>query len=135
MKADQQNGFTLIEVLIAVAILGIGMAVLLTGASRCLAALKQARVYQQAQWTLQMGMLEHPMLPTDDVDDWIVDGETYDNDMTFYREVEEEESEADQNDGLFIVHSGVRWTDKGNSMREEVVEYVLNLKAVDGSVK
>ena len=43
VRGPERRGFTLIEVLMAIAILGTGMAVLLTGAARCLAVMKNAR--------------------------------------------------------------------------------------------
>jgi len=119
----------LIEVLLAAAILGVGLGMLLTGASRCLAALKQARKYQEAQWTLNRGLLDYPLMPTDDVEDWRVSGETYENGLTFSRDVEEEPIEEE--DGLFVVRSRVVWWEKGREGREEIVQYVLNLEAVE----
>lgn len=131
MRTDQseKRAFTLIEVLLAAAILGVGMGMMLTAASRCLAAMKQARKYQEAQWTLNRGLLDYPLLPTEDVEDWNVTGETYENGLTFSREVEEEPIEEE--DGLFVVRSRVVWSQKGREAREEVVQYILNLEAIE----
>jgi prepilin-type N-terminal cleavage/methylation domain-containing protein len=128
-RSTSNNGFTLIEVLLAAAILGVGLGMMLTGASRCLAAMKQARKYQEAQWTLNRGLLDHPLLPTDEVDDWNISGETYDNGLTFSREVEEEP--IDEEDGLFLVRSRVVWWERGREGREEIVQYFLNLEAIE----
>ena len=124
-----QRGFTLIEVLLAAAILGMGLGMMMTAASRCLAAMKQARKYQEAQWTLNMGLLDYPLMPTDDVEDWNVSGESYDNGLAFSREVEEED--AEEEDGLFVIRSRVTWSRNGREGFEEVVGYELNLEALD----
>ena len=94
----------------AVAILGVGMTVVLTGAARCLAVMKNARQYQRAQWALKMGELEHPLIVTNEIDEIEVSGETYGEDFTFEREVDEEAD--DDEDGLFVVRTRVTWSDK-----------------------
>lgn len=119
-----RHGLTLIEVLLAIAILGAAMTVLLTGAARCLAVSKVARQYQRAQWALKMGELEHPLIVTNKIEELEVSGETYDHDFTFSREIEEEAEDDD--DGLFVVRTRVVWSDKGADMKEEVVQYVYS---------
>ena len=84
--------------LLAVAILGVSFAVLLTGASRCLGVIKLARNYQEAQWTFSMGEAENPILATNAVEDIAVSPVTYDNGFTFWREVEEDEDETEEED-------------------------------------
>jgi prepilin-type N-terminal cleavage/methylation domain-containing protein len=123
-----RKGFSLIEVLIAATILGVGLTMLLTAASRCLAVMKISRNYQKAQWALNLGLLEHPLIETDDVSDWEVSAVDYDG-FTFSREVEEEDVETE--DGLFIVRSRVVWSDRGSETKEEVEQYVLNLDAIE----
>jgi prepilin-type N-terminal cleavage/methylation domain-containing protein len=113
-------GLTLIEVLLAVSILGVAFTALLTGASRCLAAIRKAKYYQDAQWTLAMGEADHPMLETNDVESLNVSAETYDNGLVYTREVEDDEDE----DGLYLVRARVMWTDKGHEAYEEVVSYI-----------
>ena len=116
----RRAGLTLIEVMLAVSILSVAFTVLLTAASRCLAAIRKAKYYQDAQWTLSMGEADHPMLETNDVDSLNVSSETYDNGLTYSREVEDDEDE----DGLYVVRARVSWTDKGREAYEEVVSYV-----------
>ena len=117
-----KKGLTLIEVLIAAAILGMSMTVLLTAASRCLAVTKPAKVYQTAQWTLNLGELEHPLSPTNDIEDMRVSPETYPNGYTYSREVEDKKPE--DKDCLYVVRSRVAWLSKGNDQHEEIVRYI-----------
>ena len=117
----RRSGLTLIEVLVAVAIVGTGFVVLLTGAARCLAVMKLARHYQTAQWVLGRGEAEFPLTATDDVEELEVSGEEYENGFTFSREIEEDEDE----DELFVVRTRVTWTDSGHERYEETVRYIL----------
>jgi hypothetical protein len=120
----RRAGLTLIEVLLAVLILGTGVAMMLTGAARCLAVMRNSRMYQRAQWALKMGELEHPLVVTNEVEELEVTGEVYDDDFTFEREVEEEAEE--DKDGLFVVRTRVRWSDRGSELKEEVAQYVYS---------
>lgn len=119
-----KQGFTLVEVLLATAILAVSLVVLLTGASRCLAVMKSAERYQQAQWTMGQGEVDHPMLVTDDIKSLALDEVKYDNGYTYSRTIEDDEDE----DGLFVVRIMVKWSDRENGPREEVVRYVYQRK-------
>ena len=117
----KNEGMTLIEVMLAVAILGFSFTVLLTAASRCIAAIKQAQIYQQAQWTMAMGEAEFPLMKTNDVENLSAGPETYDNGLTYMREVEDDEDE----DGLYVVRSRVSWSSHGTERFEEAVFYIF----------
>jgi len=115
------SGLSLIEVLLAVSILGMGFAVLLTAGVRCLSVMKAAQNYQEAQWVLGAGEAEYPLVIVDDIDDLNVERETFDNGFTFEREVEEEDEEED---GLYKVWTRVTWYGRGHEHVEEVVRYI-----------
>ena len=117
-----KKGLTLIEVLIAAAILGLSLTVLLTAASRCLAVMKRAKVYQTAQWALNLGELEHPLSPTNNLEDMRVSPETYPNGCTYSREVEDKDP-ADK-DCMYVVRSRVTWQTGRRDQYEEIVRYV-----------
>lgn len=119
----RRGGFTLIEVLIAAAIMGFGLTALLTAASRCLAVMRAAKQYQDAQWALNLGELEHPILPNQEPEDWAVSSERLENGMTYEREVEE--PPKDRQDGLYVLRSRVIWSEKGRNGREEITRYVF----------
>ncbi len=115
-------GMTLVEVALAVTILAVGLTVLLTGASRCLAVMKASHRYQNAMWAIEKGMAEHPLFVTNDVKSLEIDGVEY-GEYTFWRRVEDDEDE----DGLYVTRTGVTWGDGDREMIEEVTQYVLEL--------
>ncbi|MFC1497388.1 prepilin-type N-terminal cleavage/methylation domain-containing protein [Verrucomicrobiota bacterium] len=121
----KSSGMTLIEVMLAIMILGVGLTVLLTAASRCLAVLKLSKNYQTAQWVLGMGQLEYPLVATNELDELEVDSVDYDG-FKFSREVEEEE-EGEEEDGLHVVRTRVTWSDRRGKFSEEIVQYVLKM--------
>ncbi|MFC1462201.1 prepilin-type N-terminal cleavage/methylation domain-containing protein [Verrucomicrobiota bacterium] len=123
-QATNNSGMTLIEVLLASVILGTGLMVLLTGASRCLAVVHKAKNYQIAQWTLNMGELDYPVIDTNDVMALAVSAFEYDNGFTFERLIDDDEDE----DGLYVVRTVVSWPERGRVAREEVVRYVLQVE-------
>ncbi|TAN38580.1 MAG: prepilin-type N-terminal cleavage/methylation domain-containing protein [Verrucomicrobia bacterium] len=61
MKRTATSGMSLIEVLLALAILGIGLAVLIQAVSRCLAVVHKTRNYETARYLLQRLAAEHPL--------------------------------------------------------------------------
>ena len=119
-----KRGLTLIEVLLAVTILGFSLTVLLTAASRCLAVIRFARIYPVAQWTLAMGELDHPLRPVEDLKDLEVAGEDYPGGFAFVRTVDDDEDD----DGLHVVRTRVTWSDRERQPYEEVVQYLYQKK-------
>jgi prepilin-type N-terminal cleavage/methylation domain-containing protein len=120
-----KRGFTLVEVLLATAILCASLVALLAGASRCLAVMKAAKNYQSAQWTLSMGEVDYPLMATNDVKRLAVDEVTYPNGFTYTRTVEDDEDK----DNLYLVRITVAWPGHREGPHEEVVRYVLQQKS------
>jgi Tfp pilus assembly protein PilV len=113
---------TLVEVLLATAILGVGLTVLLVGASRCMATIRAARNYQSAQWVLTQGEAVHFVIVSNDVKELDVPGDTDLADgFTFSRTVDEDADE----DSLHEVRTRVTWSDRGRELSEEVTGLVL----------
>jgi prepilin-type N-terminal cleavage/methylation domain-containing protein len=132
MKArGRSHGLTLIEVMLAVVIIAGGLTVLLTGAARCLTAVKQAQYYQEAQWTLAKGETEHPLLHTNDLEALEVDDVDYENGFTFSRRVADIEEENE--DGLFEIRTRVTWSVRGQAAFEEVVRLMYIPEAIEES--
>ena len=115
-------GMTLIEVLMAVFILGVSIAGLMAAISQCATSFSIARRTQALQSVLDQAEIIHPMLfdkePVDELavaeDSGIVDG------YTFTRECEEDEDE----DGLYVVTSTVRSMAGGWGSSLTVVRYI-----------
>lgn len=113
---------TLVEVLMAVFILGVAVAGLMTAISQCASSFSIARRTQALHDVLDKAEIVHPMLydkePVDELavaaDSSIADG------YTFQRECEEDEDE----DGLYLVTSTVRATSGGWGSSLKVVRYV-----------
>lgn len=116
------RGFTLVEAVLALAIMTISAAALLVAASRCLAVARLASNYQTAANVLARGEMENPLLPTNEVTDNVVDPVTYDNGFTYSRTVEEREDEED----MFVVRSRVTWSARGREAFEEVSTYLYS---------
>jgi len=120
------RGLTLVEVLLAVALLSVGLTALLTAASRCLAVIKIAKNYQVAQWTLGQGELDYPLIVTNDVMSLAVDPVEYPNGFTFSRDIEPKDEDTEEGQlGLYIVRTRVSWSARGRDSYEETVRYVL----------
>lgn len=123
-SSSSRQGLTLIEVILAAAILSIGMTVLLVSASRCIAVMKVSKQYQTAQWVMGLGEVEYPLMTEtiDDIEDLAVrpDSSLLDG-YTFSRTVEDN---YDDEDGLFIIKSRVSWSEHGKESYHEVVQYI-----------
>ncbi len=115
-----RSGMTLIEVLLAAVILGAGMTVLLTAASRCINAVRVSRQYQDAQFILSRGEADFPAVIRDGVEDLEVDDERYPGGFVFSRTVDDDEDE----DHLWALRTRVTWSDRGRRPYHEVVRYV-----------
>jgi prepilin-type N-terminal cleavage/methylation domain-containing protein len=121
-RAARRAGLTLVEVILAVVILGVALTVLLTASARCVAVMKVAKNYQTAQWTMDLGDLEHPLL-TNDIEQVEVEPKEYPNGFTYARTFEEDDDE----DGLYVVRTKVTWSETRGAMSHEVVRYLLRL--------
>ncbi len=117
-------GFTLIEILLASAILGVSATVILVAASRCLAVMRTAAKYERAAFVMGSSHVDFPMIATNDVMGLAVSPVEYPGGYMFSREVEEDEDE----DTLFVVRCRVAWSDRGHGMIEEVVRYVRQVE-------
>ena len=120
-SVGNNEGFTLIEVMLAVIILSVGLTVMLTAASRCLAIMRSAKNYQTAQWTLNKGDLDYPIVTTNDVKSLVVSPVEYPGGFSFSREIDDD----DDKDHLYVMHTKVSWSDHSHQMSEEVIRYVL----------
>ena len=116
------RGLTLVEVLLAVVILGLGIAGMVAAGARCIGVARQARNYQHAREALAQVEAEHPIQIEEDVQRANDSGslsDPYDG-FRWERTVEEVGVEEDT---LFKVTTTVSWSDAGKESREMVVTY------------
>lgn len=125
-----RSGMTLVEVLLALAILSVSAAVLMTATSRCLSVVRVAKNYYEARRLLELGDLDYPVLvikKTDGVqgnEDKAINLNVgpieYLNGFTFERVSERSEDQED----LLIVRTRVSWSARGRDAFEEVTTYL-----------
>ena len=121
MKASR-SGMTLVEVLLAVVILGICMLGLMQGLSASLEIFNASAYIHEAANVLARGDAEHPMIiESDPLVDLVVDADSsLQEGWTYERTVEEDEDE----DGLFVVRTKVVKGQGGPGMEEEYVRLI-----------
>jgi len=115
---------TLIEVLLALAILGLGLGVLIETTANCLGVARMAKNYEAARYLLHRVELEHPL----DTGDELAAGEDqgafeapYDN-FAWSRTI----VPAGQDDEpLFEVWTRITWKDNDRETTEETVTMVF----------
>ncbi len=119
--SKSRRGLTLIEVLLAVAILGVGAGVLMLATARCLAVISQSRHYSAAQRLILQVGAENPLTRAD-LEAKSESGKFSDDpDYTWEREIIEPENENQK--GLYTVRTRVSWSDRGRESFEEVVTW------------
>lgn len=123
MKISRQSkkGLTLIEVLLAVVILGVGAGVLMLATARCLAVISQARHYSTAQRLILQVGAEHPLTRAE-VEAGSESGD-FDDEPGYTWEREITEPEDENRAGLYTVRTRVSWSDRGKNSFEETVTW------------
>ena len=101
----RESGMTLVEVLMAVFILGIVVTGLLQAMANCASSFAIARRTQELQSVMDLAEIVHPVLFKDDPENDLAvsDDSSVADGYTFSRECEEDEDE----DGLYLVTSTV----------------------------
>ena len=112
-------GLTLIEVMLAVVILGIGSGTLMLATARCLSVVSKARHYSTAQRLIQQVDAENP-LTRGEIRDETISGD-FDNGYHWEREILE--SDDENREGLYTVRTRVSWSTRGKERFEEVVTW------------
>lgn len=118
-----KSGMTLIEVLLAVVLLGTGGGALLLATARCLEVAGRSKHYSTAQRLIANISAEHP-LSRGMIKEGRDSGLFYD--APGYRwEREIEGADTEDREGLFTVRTRVLWSDRGKSAYEEIVTWVF----------
>lgn len=126
-------GLTLVEVILALVIIGTGLVALVTAVSRCLAVPRLALNYDAAREVLGMVEAEKPIALEEDIEDAADSGSFTIPQGTFGwdRKVEQVGLEED---GLWMVTTTVTWQDNNRARNEQVVTYVYRPAREGGSV-
>jgi prepilin-type N-terminal cleavage/methylation domain-containing protein len=121
-KRKFSRGLTLIEVMLATVILGIGSGVLLLATARCLALITKSRHYSSAQRLIQQVGAEHPLTRSAELQTGSESGR-FDEEENYRWEREITESENENRKGLYTVRTRVSWSDRGRDSFEEVTTW------------
>lgn len=113
-------GLTLVEVMLAIVILGIGTGILLVAISRCMSVATQAQYYSKAHRLILQVDAENP-ITRGEIDEGTESGK-FDDGFTWDREITESEDEG--REGLYLVRTRVSWSRRGKNAFEEVQSYL-----------
>jgi Tfp pilus assembly protein PilV len=111
----------LIEVMLAVVILGIGSGVLLLATARCIAIISKSRHYSTAQRLILQVGAENPLTRVE-LNAGTQSG-TFDDDAGYRWEREITEPEDENRKGLYTVRTRVSWSDRGRASFEEAITW------------
>ena len=119
-------GFTLLEVMLAVIILGGALAVLYRSIIVNVRMIDVSRERQEVVYVFSLGELEYPLRDIEDIEeDAVVDPDSsLKEGYVFERTIDEKEDpeEGVEDDGLYVVRTTVTWGDGRNT--EEIVRYL-----------
>lgn len=122
---------TLIEVVIAMAVLGIALTGIMVATGRCLAVAQRARAYEIARSLIDRVEQENPLLLMEEMEEGEEGGsfEGGPEGFAWERRIERVETEQRQleEQGLFRVTTRVVWTDHSQESAEEVVSLFFRL--------
>lgn len=125
---NPRSGLTLIEVLLAVAILGIGLIVLVAAAGKCLSLARKAHNYETARELLARVQVESPVEAAEEIED-VADSGDFGSEFpgwTWKRELEEVGLEEH---GLFQITTTVFWSENRRESSESLVTLKYDAKA------
>jgi prepilin-type N-terminal cleavage/methylation domain-containing protein len=127
----RRAGLTLIEVMLALAILGLGLSALIATVSRCIGVVRQAKNFQTARHLLARAELENPLQLEEEIEEGSEEG-GFEGGPYDYRWSRTVERLGREEDGLFTVTLRVSWSDRGHSAFEEIVTCVYAPEVKEG---
>ena len=125
---------TLVEVLLAVAILGVALCGLLEAATRALSVVRQARNYELARRMLGRVDAENPLRTLDEIQAGQTSG-GFDGGpagWSWTRTLEDLGADDEQKEGLFLMTTCVFWGTGEHRSKEEAVQYLYVPENGDG---
>ena len=118
----RKAGLTLIEVMLAIVILGVGSGVLLVATARCMAIATKAKHYSTAHRLISRVNTEKP-LTRGELEEGVESG-TFENGYSWEREVIPNEEEVEDREGLYTVRTRISWSMRGRNAFEESTTYL-----------
>ncbi len=122
-RDHRRAGLSLIEVLMALVILGTGMVVLIASASRCVAVVRKVRNLETTRELFGRVEVEKPIWIEEDIEDAAGQG-SFTGEYSQYRWRRDVEEVGDKDDGLWLVTTTISWSERGTENSETVVTYV-----------
>ncbi len=113
-------GLTLVEVMLALVILGTGLVALVTAAGRCISVARQAKNFEIARELLALVEIEKPVQLEETPEDISGSGD-FGSDYPGFRWVRSAEQHGFEEDGLWMVTTQILWAEDRVNRREEVV--------------
>lgn len=129
---SKRSGLTLVEVMLALAILGIGLGALIATASKCLSVVHQSKNYETARHLIGLVEVENPLQLEEKIQTGAETGSFQGgyNGYSWSRTIEQ--ATDDEEDGLFRVTTRVSWSERGQSAFEEVSTYLYAPEPEEG---
>lgn len=109
--------------LLALVILGIGLVVLISSASRCIAVVRKVRNFETSRELLARVELENPIQLEERIEDANKSG-SFSGEYGAYRWQREVERVGNEDDGLYLVKTGIHWAERGKDIAEVAVTYI-----------
>lgn len=121
-RVRARSGLTLIEVMLAVSIMGIAGIALISAIGQGMAVIRGARLYSHAHTLLARVELEHPLF-NDEIDIGVEQGRFDDRELGQFEWRRQIEAVGEEEDRLFLVTTRISWTRSGRRGYEEVAFY------------
>lgn len=125
------EGLTLIEVMLALAIVAVGLTTIIAALSRCLSVIAQSRAYETSRHLLTRVEVEEPLLLKEKIEPGTESG-SFSGNYYGYRWTREVELVGRKEDGLFRIRTRVYWTERGQENFDEVMTYLYAPEEVEG---
>jgi prepilin-type N-terminal cleavage/methylation domain-containing protein len=120
---NRRAGLTLIEVMLALVILGMGMVALVTAAGRAISVARQAKNFDTARELLARVEVEQPMMLEEEVED-IAGSGSFESPYEAFSWTRTVEPEGFEEDGLWRVETEIKWTEDQRGKKERVATLI-----------
>ncbi len=119
-KSDPRAGLSLVEVLLALTILGIGLTAWMTAAARGLAVISQSQRYALSRHLLERVELDHPPAFEETLSEGVEHGD-FGPEVPGARWQREIIAEDAAGEGLYRIVTRVLWTEHGRAIHDEII--------------